>query len=146
MKKKEAAIMLDDEEVEFVQIRRRPNAESVCMCSLYAGRDKYGLGKGVPEARCAGAALSSVLQVQDGPRTDLTGRKSARRTRRQTAISCARSGNRWPSASRAAGQAGARAAIRRCDRGLQRRHPGGVSGQGAGAGGVTGYRAESSVD
>ena len=74
--KREAAILLDDEEVEFVQIRRRPNAESVCMCSLYAGRDKYGLGKGVYPKRAAPVPpFHPHCRCVISPRLDLTGRK-----------------------------------------------------------------------
>ena len=139
--------MLDDEEVEFVQIRRRPNAER-CLHVQPVRRAGQSTAweRCVPEARCAGAALSSVLQVQDGPRTDLTGRKERPADGGRPLFPALGRAIDGPAHRGQRGQAGARAAIRRCDRGLQRRHPGGVSGQGAGAGGVTGYRAESSVD
>lgn len=74
--KREAAIIMDDAEIEYVQIRRRPNAESVCMCSLYAGRDKYGLGKGVYPKRTAPVPpFHPFCLCGISPRLDLTGRK-----------------------------------------------------------------------
>lgn len=48
-----AKLIMDDEDIEFVQIQRSPGSTSVCICSLIAGRDKYGMGKGVYPKRAA---------------------------------------------------------------------------------------------
>ena len=44
---REAHIIMDDPDIQYVQIRRNPASDSVCICSLIAGRDRYGLGPGV---------------------------------------------------------------------------------------------------
>jgi len=73
--KREAQLLMDDEEVEFVQIRRNPKSDSVCICALYAGRDKYGLGKGVYPKRLAPVpGFHPHCKCVISPRLDLTGR------------------------------------------------------------------------
>lgn len=48
----EARRILDDQDVDFVQIRRAPGQQEACICDLYAGRDQWGKGPGVyPKAR-----------------------------------------------------------------------------------------------
>ena len=72
---REAKIIMDDAEVEYVQIRRRPNADSVCICTLYAGRDRYGLGPGVYPKRLAPVpGFHPFCRCVLSPRLDLTGR------------------------------------------------------------------------
>jgi len=44
---REASILLDDEEIEYVQVRRSRTGKDPCICSLITGRDQYGLGTGV---------------------------------------------------------------------------------------------------
>ena len=44
---REAQILLEDEDVEYVQIRRSRTSTAPCICDLITGRDQYGLGKGV---------------------------------------------------------------------------------------------------
>lgn len=44
---REARLLLDDPDVEFVQIRRAPGRGEPCICVLMTGRDLYGLGPGV---------------------------------------------------------------------------------------------------
>ena len=74
--KREAKILMDDDEVEFVQIRRAPPSDNVCICSLFAGRDRYGLGKGVYPKRAAPVPpFHPHCRCVISPRLDLTGRK-----------------------------------------------------------------------
>lgn len=44
---REASLLLDDDEVEYVQIRRSRTGKDPCICSLITGRNQYGLGPGV---------------------------------------------------------------------------------------------------
>jgi hypothetical protein len=44
---REAQLLADDEDVEFVQIRRSSRSGDPCICALITGRDRYGLGPGV---------------------------------------------------------------------------------------------------
>lgn len=39
--------LLGDDDVEYVEIRRSGRSEWACICDLIAGRDKYGMGRGV---------------------------------------------------------------------------------------------------
>lgn len=39
--------LLGDDDVEFVEIRRSGRSDWSCICDLIAGRDKYGVGRGV---------------------------------------------------------------------------------------------------
>jgi hypothetical protein len=49
---REAQILLEDEDVEYVQIRRSRTSTAPCICDLITGRDQYGLGRGVyPKAK-----------------------------------------------------------------------------------------------
>jgi hypothetical protein len=44
---REAQLLTDDPDVEFVQVRRSSRSGDPCICSLITGRDLYGLGAGV---------------------------------------------------------------------------------------------------
>jgi len=49
---REAQILLGDEDIEYVQIRRSRTSTAPCICDLITGRDQYGLGRGVyPKAK-----------------------------------------------------------------------------------------------
>lgn len=48
---REAAMLMDDEDVEYVQVRRGSDHE--CICTLIAGRNQYGMGAGVYPKRLA---------------------------------------------------------------------------------------------
>jgi hypothetical protein len=49
---REAELLMADQAVEFVQVRRVPGRVTPCICALMTGRDLYGLGPGVyPKAR-----------------------------------------------------------------------------------------------
>jgi hypothetical protein len=73
---REARMLMDDPDVEYVQIRRNPTSDSTCICSLIAGRDKYGLGKGVYPKRSAPVPpFHPYCLCVQSPRLDLTGKK-----------------------------------------------------------------------
>lgn len=73
---RELKMMLDDKDIEFVQIRRNPKSDSTCICSLIAGRDKYGLGNGVYPKRSAPVPpFHPHCRCVASPRLDLTGKK-----------------------------------------------------------------------
>ena len=75
--KREAQLLMDDEEVEFVQIRRNPTSDSTCICTLYAGRDRFGMGKGVYPKRAAPVPpFHPHCRCVLSPRLDLTGKKA----------------------------------------------------------------------
>ncbi len=75
--RREAQLLMDDGEVEFVQIRRNPTSDSVCICSLYAGRDRFGMGKGVYPKRAAPVPpFHPHCRCVLSPRLDLTGKKA----------------------------------------------------------------------
>lgn len=74
--KREARIIVEDDEIEFVQIRRNPTSSNVCICSLFAGRDRYGMGKGVYPKRAAPVPpFHPHCRCVLSPRLDLTGRR-----------------------------------------------------------------------
>ena len=71
-----AKLIMDDEDIEFVQIQRSPGSTSVCICSLIAGRDKYGMGKGVYPKRAAPVpGFHPFCRCKISPRLDLTGKQ-----------------------------------------------------------------------
>jgi hypothetical protein len=72
---REALMLLDDEDVEFVQIRRAPGVGDPCICALMSGRDLYGLGPGVyPKAMTPRPPFHPFCRCVMSPRLDLTGR------------------------------------------------------------------------
>jgi hypothetical protein len=79
---REALLLMDDEDVEFVQVRRAPGGP-VCICTLFAGRDLYGLGPGVyPKAQAPLPPYHPHCRCVTSPRLDLTGRKAKPRDER----------------------------------------------------------------
>jgi hypothetical protein len=75
--KDEAARLMQDTDVEYVQIRRAPGRQTPCICSLYTGRDKYGLGPGVyPKAVAPRPPLHPFCRCVVAPRLDLSGKKA----------------------------------------------------------------------
>jgi hypothetical protein len=73
---REASILLDDEEIEYVQIRRSRTGKAPCICSLITGRDQYGLGPGVyPKAVAPNPPFHPFCRCISSPRLDLTGRR-----------------------------------------------------------------------
>lgn len=75
---REAAALLADTDVEFVQVRRAPGRQSECICDLYAGRDRYGLGAGVyPKGSAPVPTFHPFCRCVLVPRLDLTGRRVA---------------------------------------------------------------------
>ena len=74
---REAQIIMDDPDIQYVQIRRNPASDSVCICSLIAGRDRYGLGPGVyPKALAPVPPSHPHCLCVLSPRLDLTGKKA----------------------------------------------------------------------
>jgi hypothetical protein len=72
---REALMLLDDPDVEFVQVRRAPGRGAPCICALFAGRDLYGLGPGVyPKAVAPRPPFHPFCMCVNSPRLDLTGR------------------------------------------------------------------------
>jgi hypothetical protein len=77
---REAQLLTDDADVEFVQIRRAPGRGSPCICSLFTGRDLYGLGPGVyPKASAPVPPFHPFCMCVMSPRLDLTGQTAAAR-------------------------------------------------------------------
>lgn len=76
---REAAALMADGDVEFVQVRRAPGGrQAPCICDLYAGRDRYGLGAGVyPKAAAPVPTYHPYCRCVLVPRLDLTGRRVA---------------------------------------------------------------------
>lgn len=75
---REAWLLLDDADVEYVQIRRSSGKRSHgrCICDLMAGSDKYGLGPGVyPKHAAPMPTFHPFCRCVVAPRLDLTGRK-----------------------------------------------------------------------
>jgi hypothetical protein len=67
-------ILMDDEAIQYVQVRRAPGGEP-CICSLFAGRDLYGLGAGVyPKAAAPMPPYHPFCRCVVSPRLDLNGR------------------------------------------------------------------------
>ena len=76
---REARLLLDDADVEYVQIRRSSGKRSHgrCICDLMAGSDKYGLGPGVyPKREAPMPTFHPWCRCQIVSRLDLTGRKT----------------------------------------------------------------------
>ena len=77
---REALLLMDDPDVEFVQVRRAPGRGDPCICSLFTGRDMYGLGPGVyPKAVAPRPPFHPFCQCVTSPRLDLTGRRAQER-------------------------------------------------------------------
>jgi len=73
---REASLLLADEEVEYVQIRRSRTGKDPCICSLITGRNQYGLGPGVyPKKVAPNPPFHSFCRCVAVPRLDLTGRR-----------------------------------------------------------------------
>lgn len=72
---REARLLMDDPDVEFVQVRRAPGRGAPCICVLFTGRDLYGLGSGVyPKAVAPLPPFHPYCMCVTSPRLDLTGR------------------------------------------------------------------------
>lgn len=72
---REAMLLMDDPDVEFVQVRRAPGRGAPCICVLFTGRDLYGLGPGVyPKAVAPRPPFHPFCMCVNSPRLDLTGR------------------------------------------------------------------------
>lgn len=77
---REARLLLDDDAVQFVQIRRAPGRAYACICILMTGRDLYGLGPGVyPKAMAPVPPFHPHCMCVMSPRLDLNGRKPRER-------------------------------------------------------------------
>lgn len=77
---REALLLLDDPDVEFVQVRRAPGRAYTCICVLMTGRDLYGLGPGVYPKRMAPVPpFHPHCMCVMSPRLDLTGRTATER-------------------------------------------------------------------
>ncbi|MFW9594894.1 MAG: hypothetical protein ACMV1D_05295, partial [Macromonas sp.] len=76
---REARLLLDDADVEYVQIRRSSGKRSHgrCICDLMAGSNRYGLGPGVyPKHAAPMPPYHPFCRCVASPRLDLTGRKT----------------------------------------------------------------------
>jgi hypothetical protein len=77
---REAQLLMDDADVEFVQVRRAPGRGGPCICVLFTGRDLYGLGPGVyPKALAPLPGYHPFCMCVVSPRLDLTGRTAQER-------------------------------------------------------------------
>jgi hypothetical protein len=77
---REAQLLMDDADVEFLQVRRAPGRGGYCICTLFTGRDLYGLGPGVyPKAMAPRPPFHPHCMCVTSPRLDLTGRKAKER-------------------------------------------------------------------
>lgn len=75
--RREAQIITDDDDVEFVQILRNPGSSGTCFCSLVSGTNRYGLGPGVyPKDRAPAPPFHPFCKCKLKPRTDLTGKRA----------------------------------------------------------------------
>lgn len=75
--KDQAREIMQDQDIEYVQIRRAPGRQTPCICALYTGRDRYGLGAGVyPKARAPRPPMHPFCRCVIAPRLDLTGKKA----------------------------------------------------------------------
>ena len=73
---REAKILMEDGDIEYVQVRRAPGRGDACICSLITGRDQYGLGPGVyPKRKAPKPPYHPHCRCVLSPRVDLTGRK-----------------------------------------------------------------------
>lgn len=76
---REAAMMIADVDIEFVQVRRAPGRRAPCICTLFTGRDQYGLGPGVyPKVQAPLPPFHPFCRCYMVPRLDLTGRMKAK--------------------------------------------------------------------
>jgi hypothetical protein len=76
---REALILMDDDAIQYVQVRRAPGGEP-CICTLFAGRDLYGLGPGVyPKAAAPMPPFHPHCRCVVSPRLDLNGRTAQER-------------------------------------------------------------------
>lgn len=73
---REARLLLDDDDVEFVQLRRAPGGVGdPCICVLMTERNLYGLGPGIyPKGRCPVPPFHPYCRCRMSPRLDLSGR------------------------------------------------------------------------
>jgi hypothetical protein len=72
--RREALALMADVDVEFVQIRRAPGEQLPCICDLFAGRDVWGMGRGVyPKAKAPLPPFHPYCRCVTAPRLDLTG-------------------------------------------------------------------------
>ena len=72
---REAELAMADKDVQFVEVRRAPGRFTPCICSMMAGRDLYGLGRGVyPKAQAPIPPFHPFCQCVQVRRLDLTGR------------------------------------------------------------------------
>jgi hypothetical protein len=77
---REARLIIDDQAVEFVQVRRAPGRRLPCICALLTGRDLYGLGAGVyPKLDAPVPPYHPFCRCVMSPRLDLSGRQAAPR-------------------------------------------------------------------
>lgn len=77
---REAELLMADEDVEFVQIRRAPGRHQPCICALLVGRNLYGLGAGIyPKAQAPVPPFHPFCFCIMSPRLDLTGKTAAPR-------------------------------------------------------------------
>lgn len=75
---REALLLMQDVDVEFVQVRRAPGRQLPCICVLLTGRDQYGLGPGVyPKERAPVPPFHPHCMCVMSPRLDLTGRTAS---------------------------------------------------------------------
>lgn len=71
---KQVEAMSQDEDIEFVEIRRAPGAGDPCICVLMTGRDQYGKGPGVyPKLRAPIPPFHPFCRCYLKPRLDLIG-------------------------------------------------------------------------
>ena len=77
---REALLLMDDADVEFIQVRRAPGRGGPCICLLFTGRDLYGLGPGVyPKALAPRPPFHPFCMCVNSPRLDLTGASAKER-------------------------------------------------------------------
>jgi hypothetical protein len=77
---REALLLMEDEAVQYVQLRRAPGRGLPCICVLFTGRDLYNLGPGVyPKADAPVPPLHPFCRCVMSPRLDLNGRKAKER-------------------------------------------------------------------
>ena len=73
---REARILVADDAVQFVEIRRAPGRDDPCICELMAGRDVYGLGGGVyPKAAAPVPPFHPHCMCSMVGRLDLSGKE-----------------------------------------------------------------------
>lgn len=71
---KQVEAMSQDDDIEFVEIRRAPGTQADCICVLMTGRDQYGMGPGVyPKLRTPIPPFHPFCRCYLKPRLDLIG-------------------------------------------------------------------------